>query len=129
MPGLYLDTSALGRILLKEPGHEQTIDAIEDFERRVSSRLLRIELRRLAQRHSALAEADRLLADVALMPLSQSLLESAETVEPNNVATLDAIHLATALRLKEEGTAGTILTYDNVLADGARANGLDVLSP
>lgn len=129
MAGIYLDTSALGRVLLEEPDYQRTAGALGEFDRYVSSRLLRVELRRLANRFAVLARADRLLADVALLPLPQSLLDAAEIIEPTDVATLDAIHLASAVRMQEEGVVSTIMTYDRVLAAGARANGLDVLSP
>jgi hypothetical protein len=45
------------------------------------------------------------------------------------VATLGAIHLATALRLAHTAPLDSIMTYDARLADGARHHGLRVLSP
>ena len=129
MGGVYLDTSALGRILLGEPDRPDVLAALADFEQHVASRLLRVELRRLALRHDVLAEADRLLASVALLPVSEGILASAETVAPPAVATLDAIHLATALTLATDGSVDTVLTYDGRLAEGARHHGLAVLAP
>lgn len=127
--GLYLDTSALGRVLFAEPGHQAVTDALRGFPRRVSSRLLRIELRRLARRRDAVERAEELLLMVALVPLDEATLTSAETVPPAGLATLDAIHLATAVRLAEVGLIATVLTYDHRLADGAQAHGLEVLAP
>jgi predicted nucleic acid-binding protein len=48
-------------------------------------------------------------------------------VPPPRLRTLDAIHLATALDLAD--SLSTLLTYDKLLAEAARAAGLTVLSP
>jgi predicted nucleic acid-binding protein len=116
-------------VLLGEPAAAAIAEALGDYDQHFSSRLLRIELRRLALRHGALTQADQLLADVALLPLDPASLEAAETIEPQSVATLDAIHLVTAVRLAEAGIADVVMTYDAVLADGARAHGLAVVAP
>lgn len=129
MAGVYLDTSALGRVLLGEPDSPLVLAALRDFEQHVASRLLRVELRRLALRHELLDHADQLLSAVALMPMSAELLEAAETIPPSSVATLDAIHLATALELRDAGIVESVLTYDSQLAEGARHHGLGVLTP
>jgi uncharacterized protein len=125
----YLDTSVLGRVLLGEPDRPAILRALGAFELRVASRLTRVELRRLALRHNVLADADQLLAGVALIPLDDDLLTAAETIPPATVATLDAIHLATALRLARADRLDALLTYDVRLAGGAREHGLEVLAP
>ncbi len=124
-----MDTSALGRVLLGEPDAGAVLRALGAFDVRVASRLLRLELRRLALRERLLAEADRLLTGVALVPLDEDLLAAAETIAPATVATLDAIHLVTALRLAAGGLPTAVLTYDRRLAEGANAHGLEVISP
>lgn len=129
MPGVYLDTSALGRVLLGEPDSPAVLKALSGFEQHVASRLLRIELRRLALRHGLLDQADQLLGAVALVPMRDGLLEVAETIPPASVATLDAIHLATAVELGIAGVVEAVLTYDARLADGARHHDLAVLAP
>lgn len=129
MSVVYLDTSALGRILLAEPGAREVLARLAEFEQRVASRLLRIELRRLGLRTGRLAAADQLLAGVALIPVDDELLTTAELVAPDTVATLDALHLATALRLDEHGSLDAVMTFDRRLADGARHHGLTVIGP
>ena len=129
MAVVYLDTSALGRILLGEPDAAAILRDVGAFDQRVSSRLMRVELRRLALRENRLADADQLLAGVALIPIGDDLLASAETVPPRAAATLDAIHLATALSLSHAGRLDALMTYDQRLADGARHHGLTVLAP
>lgn len=129
MASIYLDTSALGRVLLGEPGAPAILRAFADFDQRVASRLLRVELCRLGMRVGLLEQARQLLAGVALVPIDDALLEEAERMPPATVATLDAIHLATALTLAAAGLLDTVMTYDVRLADGARQHGLTVLAP
>ena len=129
VPGLYLDTSALGRVLLGEPDSQAILRELGRFDRHIASRLLRVELRRLALRHGRLEDADQLLAGVALIPVEEATLAAAETVPPPTVATLDAIHLVTALRLADAGLLDAVMTYDPHLATGAQQHGLSVLAP
>ena len=129
MAVVYVDTSALGRVLLGEPDAPAILRDLGAFDQRVASRLLRVELRRLALRERRLHDADQLLAGLALLPLDEELLAAAETVPPASVATLDAIHLMTALRLSSAGRLDAVMTYDARLADGARQHGLAVLAP
>lgn len=129
MSGLYVDTSALGRVLLGEPDAPAVVRDLGEFDRHIASRLVRVELRRLALRVGLLDHADQLLSGVSLLPLDEAVLDAAETVQPSSVATLDAIHLVTALRLADEGLIDTVLTYDARLADGAREHGLSVIAP
>ena len=124
-----MDTSALGRVLLGEPDAAAVVRELREFDRHIASRLLRVELRRLALREGLLDHADQLLSGLSLLPLDQAVLDAAETVQPASIATLDAIHLVTALRLADEALIDTVLTYDARLADGARAHGLAVTAP
>lgn len=129
MGGVYLDTSALGRVLLREPDARLVLCALADFEQRVASRLLRVELRRLGLRTDRLADADQLLAGVALIALDDDVLALAEVIGPSSVATLDAIHLATAVRAARVAGIDSVMTYDHQLAAGAREHGLRVIAP
>lgn len=126
---VYVDTSALGRSLLEEPDKPAIERELETFRRRISSSLLRVELRRLGLRRDMLNRVDPLLTGIALIPLDEQVLAAAETLTPSTVATLDAIHLATAVRLFTEGELDALMTYDKQLADGARTHGITVLSP
>jgi len=129
MAGVYVDTSALGRVLLGEPDAPAILAALRGFEQHVASRLLRVELRRLGLREGLLEEADQLVSAIALLPLDEALLAAAESVLPATVATLDALHLVTAMRLAGEGLIDAVMTYDARLADGARHYGLAVVAP
>lgn len=130
MAGVYLDTSALGRVVLDEPDGDAVGAALAGFEAIVSSRLLRIELHRLGIRTGiASEEIEGWLAGVAIVPMDAAILAAAEGVSPASVATLDAIHLATALQLAAEQHIASIMTFDARLAEGAREHGLDVVMP
>lgn len=116
-------------MLLGEPDALAILDALYEYDEHVASRLLRVELRRLALREGVLDDADRLLSGIALLPVDEAILSAAETVEPANVGTLDAVHLVTALRLFAAGLVETLLTFDVRLAQAARDHGLAVLTP
>jgi predicted nucleic acid-binding protein len=129
LPGVYVDTSALGRVLLREADSGAVLGELERFDRRVASALLRVELRRLGLRRGLLTEATELAAAISLVPVDQDVLDRAEVILPAEAATLDAIHLATAVQLAADGFVDAIMTYDQRLSAAAGAHGLDVLSP
>lgn len=129
MLAVYLDTSVLGRILLDEPDAPAIRRELGRFERHVSSRLLSVELHRLGMREKMLAYAAELLSGKVLIPADEEIFAAAETIAPPTVATLDAIHLATAVSLSKAGKLDALMTYDKQLASGARKHGLEVLSP
>lgn len=129
MSALYLDTSVLGRVLLDEPDTAAIRRELGRFDRHISSRLLRVELHRLGLLKGMLQYVDELLSGQVLIPLDEEILTAAESIAPSAVRTLDAIHLATAVRLAGAGQLDTLMTYDKQLAAGAREHGLTVLSP
>jgi predicted nucleic acid-binding protein len=126
---LYVDTSVLGRVLFDEPETSAIRRELRAFDRRTASRLLRIELRRIGLREDMQAHTDGLLAGIVLIPMSNQILTDAETLNPSTVATLDAIHLATAVSLSKARELNALMTYDKQLAAGAREHGITVLSP
>ena len=128
VPALYVDSSALLRVLTEAPD-APAIRLELTRSTRVASRLVVAEVRRTGFRRGRLEAADALLRRIALVPIDESILRKAETIEPKTVATLDAIHLATAVTLHEEGNLGAVMTYDKRLADGARHHGIEVVSP
>lgn len=116
-------------MLLGESDQHVIVATLRGFDRRLTSRLLAVELRRLALREGLVEDAERLLEGTSLIPLDDEILNAAEGLHPANVATLDAIHLATALRLAADGAIDALMTYDRRLAEGARFHGLTVLAP
>jgi uncharacterized protein len=126
---VYIDTSALGRVLLDESDAPAINDALRRFDRMIASSLLGVELRRLASRREMLDRATMLVTRVALLPIDSRTLTLAETLTPHTLGTLDAIHLATALLSVETAEVDTLMTYDKQLANAAREQGIEVLSP
>jgi predicted nucleic acid-binding protein len=95
----------------------------------VSSKLLAVEARRSTLRvaETMLPRTDLVLADVRLIAVTDTVLESAGRLPDPVLRTLSAIHLATALLIREDVEA--LVTYDTRLAAAARANGLTVVTP
>lgn len=71
------------------------------------------------------AEADRLLSSCMLVAVSSQLLQAARRLTTPEVRTLDAIHLASALRVEPD----EVLAYDRRLLTAADLLGLRVVSP
>jgi uncharacterized protein len=95
----------------------------------VSSVLAEVECYRALARHSpaAIARLPPVLDLIDLVDLDAGIRAVAQAIAPPTVRSLDAIHLATALRLDRQLT--TFVTYDHRLADAARTAGLPVDMP
>jgi hypothetical protein len=70
-------------------------------------------------------EADRLISSCMLVAVSSQLLRAARKLTSSTVRTLDAIHLASALRVE----ADELLAYDHRLLAAAGEQGLRVANP
>lgn len=95
----------------------------------VSSALLGVEAIRAGARHGEgyAGDARAWLHDVALIPLDDALLDHAASLQPAGLRSLDALHLATALSVRDD--LGALFTYDDRLAEAAAACGLPVTTP
>lgn len=129
MGAIYVDTSAVGRVLLGEPDAPAINDALREFDRMIASSLLGVELRRLAMRREMLDRVATLVPRIALLPIDRRTLTLTETLTPDTLGTLDAIHLATALLSIETAEVEALMTYDKQLANAAHEHGIEVLSP
>jgi predicted nucleic acid-binding protein len=117
------------KLPLQEAGHDALLMELAEWDGYVSSALLGVEsIRACARYGKAYAEDARAwLGDVALLPLDDALLEEATSLRPTGLRSLDALHLATALSIRDE--IGALVTYDQRLADAARAAGFNVAQP
>ena len=133
----YLDTSALLRLVLREPG---ALDQLRSCEALVSSELVTIEALRTVDRlrlqgslSSEEAASRRAividwLEAVDLVLLQRPILARASEPFPTPLGTLDALHLATALVWRDRtGQVPVMATHDSGLALAARSFGFDVL--
>ena len=127
---LYLDTSAAAKLLVREKESHvlsRTLDdAADRGVRLVSSLLLETELRRLAVRESIeQASVTAVLARVDLYETPPSLYHQAGLLPGVSLRSLDALHLAAAIRIGVEA----LITYDTRQALAAVSLGLVVDAP
>ncbi len=134
----YLDTSVPLRLLFDQ---KPLLSIWGCWDRAYTSALLHLECRRVIDRlrldaalnDHGVAHAGtglrHLLRLVDRVALSPSILERASMPLPTAVKTLDAIHLATALVLRERRHPElTFLTHDAQQANAARALGFECLT-
>jgi predicted nucleic acid-binding protein len=125
----YLDASALVKLALVEAETEALLEALPRWRRRTSSRLVVVEVLRAVRRRDAAAEpvARDLLARTPLIAVGDRVLAAAIQLRPASLRALDAIHLASALRLG--GQVAAFVSYDARQLEAAEALGLPVASP
>lgn len=122
---IYCDSSALVKLLRPEPESVAFLDWItERSSDLVTSALTRLELIRAVKRAGMATEVevDALLESFDVLDLSDSVLRAASALDPATLRSLDAIHLATALRLTGEKTV--VVTYDHRFSDACALHGL-----
>jgi predicted nucleic acid-binding protein len=118
---IYLDTSVVLAQLFAEDRHPPESMWSETL---VSSRLLEYELwtrvhaRKLARSHGEVVRA--LLGRVALLELAAPVLVRALEPFPVPVRTLDALHLASAEFLRQQGQRVQLASYDARMLEAAR---------
>ena len=133
---VYIDTSVIVRILFREPN---PVELWGKWERAFSSNLWRVEALRNVDRlrlsgdlsDEEVAELVREIRVVhetlAIYPLTERILQRASETFPTVVGTLDAIHLATALAIREVEPIDLLLTHDGQLGTAARSVGFTVV--
>lgn len=131
----YVDSSVLLRVVLGEP---ERLASWSRIDRALSNELIRLEcLRTIDRARIQLRLADdavsRQRSDVleaidglSLIPLSTLVLERAAEPFPTLIGSLDAIHLASALLVRERTDDLLFATHDEQLAVAARAMGFAV---
>ena len=122
---IYLDTSVALAHLLAEDRRPSDGIWSEDL---VASRLIeyemwtRIHAMDLGRSHGDLVR--RLLTHVHRVELRPEVLDRARAPFPTAIRTLDALHLATAVWLTEQGHDVRLATYDARLAAAAESIGI-----
>lgn len=128
---LYLDSSALVKLILPEEETLALFRLLLSWPYRLASQIGFVEVNRAVRRasmdHVVLRRAEEVLSTIHFMELRMDALGEAVCLEPLHLRSLDAIHVASALTLKPE--IGAFVTYDRTMADAARRLGLKVLSP
>jgi predicted nucleic acid-binding protein len=132
---VYVDTSVILRILFRE---SNPVEVWGKWDRAFSSSLWRVEALRNVDRLrlggdlsddgvADLVREIRLVHEtLAIYPLTETILQRASESFPTVVGTLDAIHLATALAIRQVEPLDILLTHDGQLATAARSVGFTV---
>lgn len=117
------------KLPLREPECEALLAELSRWDGYVSSFLLGVESIRACGRYGEryAADARAFLVDVALVPLDHGVLTEAASIDPADLRSLDALHLATALSIRDE--IGAFVAYDERLVSAAAGRGFTVLSP
>lgn len=125
----YLDSSALVKLAVREPESAALRRYLLRRRPLVSSALALTEtLRSLSPLGPEAVQRGRsVLARVDLLRINSRVLESAATLSPIDLRSLDAIHLATAAQLGSD--LAVFVTYDDRLAGAARGQGFRVSRP
>ncbi|MQY23157.1 type II toxin-antitoxin system VapC family toxin [Nocardia macrotermitis] len=130
MTDYYLDTSVAVRIIL---GHSPEAATWFDnatasrSDRVISSRLLRTEITRVLRREGLpVAARDQIIDYVHLVAVDHAVLNEAEAII-SHIRTLDAIHLASALRCGLDELV--IVTHDKNMTHVAEQLGFPIHDP
>jgi predicted nucleic acid-binding protein len=140
---IYLDSSALVKLYVREPGSDRVRFLLNQADSSASSAIAYAEIRAaLARRHregaislEALTHAkSALLSDwqrIFVVPVLPSIAISAgETAEQYALRGMDAVHLATAFWLQtEQDEPVTLAAWDMRLVEAAATAGLSVEGP
>jgi len=125
----YVDSSAIVKLAVAEPESAALRRALSRRQTLVTSALARTEVARalLALGPEAVRRGDEVLRRLQLLRVNDRVLSDAGRLEPAELRSLDAIHLATA---QQFGTSlRRVVTYDARMADAARALGWSVSAP
>jgi predicted nucleic acid-binding protein len=124
----YLDSSAIVKLVARE----KESAALRRYLRGrslVSSALARVEVARAVTPHGirTLRKAAEVLSRIDLVRINNKVLSRAASMEPADLRTLDAIHLATASLFG--GSLSRFVCYDGRLASAAEAGDWNVVAP
>lgn len=124
----YFDASAIVKLLVSEPESLALVDYLREPRVAATSALSLTEVTRCMRRVDPdRDDIDEALAGFHLVLVDNTVLARAGRMDPPGLRTLDTIHLVSALSLEDPDLE--FITYDNRLAEAARAHGLRLLQP
>lgn len=132
MVALYADTSALAKLIRPEKESSALVAFLSgdntwgEAPALISSDLSTVELHRAARREGSVSwnDVDRVVNKVHSLRIRPEIISFASHVDPAGLRSLDALHLASALR-----TECDLIAYDQRLIQAAQGAGLTVYSP
>jgi uncharacterized protein len=126
----YVDASALVKLFKPERETAAFHRALQDWPVQAASELIRVESVCTARGlggEAVLERARAILERIELVPLSAEIIELATGAFTPALRAMDAIHLATAVTMRED--LGAVFVYDSDLQAAAQAEGLNVIAP
>jgi predicted nucleic acid-binding protein len=125
----YLDSSAIVKLVIREPESAALRRYVRRRRSLVTSALARTEVARalLTLGPEVIRSGRDVLEGFEVLRVSDRVLNAAGALFPINLRSLDAIHVATAKQLGLE--LARIVTYDERMIEAARTLGLVVVSP
>ena len=130
MSAAYVDASALVKLFKAERETEAFRGALADWPVQVASELIRVEAICTARRlgdEDVLQRANAALEHISLIPLTTEIIERATDAHTPPLRAMDAIHLATALTMRDD--LGAMFVYNSDLHAAAAAHNLNPIAP
>ena len=125
----YVDSSAIVKLAVAEPESRALRRHLARRQPLVSSALARTEVARalMPSGDGAVARGEDVLRRIQLLRVNDRVLREAGRMEPADLRSLDAIHLASAQLIGS--SIRQIVTYDERMAAAAQASGWIVAAP
>jgi uncharacterized protein len=126
----YVDASALVKLFKAESETEAFRAALVDWPVQLASELIRVEAVCTARRlggADVLERAHAALERMSLIPISAEIIELATDSYGPSLRAMDAIHLATAITVRDD--LGAMFVYDQDLHAAAGTHHLNPLAP
>jgi predicted nucleic acid-binding protein len=125
----YVDSSAIVKLAVAEPESRALRRFLTRRQPLVSSALARTEVVRalMPSGMEAVLRGEEVLRRIALMRVNDRLLRAAGRMQPLELRSLDAIHLASASEFGP--SVKQIVTYDERMTAAATAAGWSVAAP
>ncbi len=124
----YLDASAIVKLIIDEPESSAFNRWYTETTRSMTSRVGVVETVRASSRRAFdPVHRARILSDLEIIELDASVASVAASIGSPGLRTLDAIHIASAMAVAADLDA--FVTYDDRMAEAARALGLPVIRP
>lgn len=132
-PTVYLDSSAIVKVVVQEPGWQALEAYLRDHAARAVSRIASVEVARALARIYGLdanAVAERLrfaFQRLIVIEFDTEVASAAAQIRPATLRSLDSIHLASAAELGDDLVA--VVTYDARMLTAAKELGFPTASP
>ena len=125
----YIDSSAIVKLVVAEPEIKDAATLPLSPPTAREQALARTEVARalMPAGPEAVARGEDVLRRIQLLRVNDRVLGEAGRMEPAELRSLDAIHLASARQLGP--SVKQIVTYDERMAEAARASGWSVAAP